>query len=45
LHTVAGLERGGFAERIDGRDHRLPVENSGNVVGDGGGEFAFSRRW
>jgi hypothetical protein len=44
LHTVAGLERGGFTERFDGRDHGLPVQNSGDLVGDGGGEFAFSRR-
>jgi hypothetical protein len=40
LDAVAGLEGGGFAEGLDGGNHRVAVEDAGDVVGDGGGEFA-----
>lgn len=44
LDAVADGERGGLPERIHGGNHRVAIQHAGDVVGDGGGEFAAADR-
>jgi hypothetical protein len=44
LDAVTDGERGGLPEGIDGGNHRVAVQHAGDVVGDGGGEFAAAHR-
>ena len=40
LNTIAHAQRGGLPERIHGGNHRVTVQNTGNVVGNGRSQFA-----
>ncbi len=44
LDAVANRQRGGLPEGIDGGNHRIAVKHPGDVMGDGGGEFAAAHR-
>jgi hypothetical protein len=43
--AVAWLEVGGRAEGFDDRGHGFAVEDTSDVVGDGGSGFAPTSRW
>jgi hypothetical protein len=43
LDAVANCQRGGLPEGIDSGNHRVPIEHSSDVVGNGGGEFAAAQ--
>lgn len=45
LHPVARSKRGGFAEGLDGGDHRVAIEHASDVVGNGRGELAAADTW
>ena len=43
LDPITSLQFGAGAQPVNDSDHRLTVEHAGNVMGDGGHDFAPSR--
>ncbi len=44
LHTIPRGELSGLAKRLDNGNHGVAIQNTGDVVGDSGGEFASAGR-
>ena len=44
LHTIPRGELSGLAKRLDNGNHGVAIQNTGDVVGDSGGEFPLSNR-
>ena len=44
LHAIPQTERGRLTKRLDYGNHRVAIQNTSDIVGDSGGEFASASR-
>jgi hypothetical protein len=44
LHSIPRAERSGLTKRLDDGNHGVAIQNTGDIVGDSGGEFASAGR-
>jgi hypothetical protein len=44
LHSIPCAERSGLTKRLDDGNHGVAIQNTGDIVGDSGGEFASAGR-